>query len=112
MRFGRTERCAFGAAAMLVGALIAIPVQAPVLLLDDFDGENGGVTAASYSNFVNWTVNDGEVTLVGAGNPYGLSGSGAYVGFLGTSHVLLITTASYAFNAGDLITLSFDASGN
>jgi hypothetical protein len=52
------------------------------------------------------------VTLVGAGNPYGLSGSGAYVGFLGTSHVLLITTASYAFNAGDLITLSFDASGN
>jgi hypothetical protein len=45
---------------MLVGALIAIPVQAAVLLLDDFDGENGGVTAASYSNFVNWTVNDGQ----------------------------------------------------
>ncbi len=113
MQFRRTERCAFGAAAVLVGSvLIAIPVQATVLLLDHFDGENGGVTAASYSNFVNWTVTHGAVTLVGAGNPYGLSGSGSYVGFLGTSNTLLTTTATYTFNAGDLITLSFDASGN
>jgi hypothetical protein len=52
------------------------------------------------------------VTLVGPGNSYGLSGSGSYVGFLGTSHALLTTTATYTFNAGDLITLSFDASGN
>jgi hypothetical protein len=39
-----------------VTALMAIPVQATVLLLDNFDGENGGVTAANYSNFANWNV--------------------------------------------------------
>jgi hypothetical protein len=52
------------------------------------------VTAANYSNFANWNVTDGAVTLVGPGNSYGLSGSGSYVGFLGTSHALLTTTAT------------------
>jgi hypothetical protein len=87
------------------------PARANLLLFDNFNSENGGVPASSYSAFTNWNVSSGTVNLVGPGDPYGLTGDGLFVGFT-TPYALLTTRATYSFNAGDVITLSFVASGN
>ena len=52
----------------------------PVLLEDDFDGENGERPALMYRDFAHWRVKDGTVDLVGAGSDWDFHpGNGLYV---------------------------------
>lgn len=95
---------------------IAAPAQAVIVLQDNFDGENGGLTALNYTGFSNWVSNGaGGVDLV-AMPDYGITcsgGSGSCVDLDGSAGPGRIETArSYAFNAGDRVYLSFDLSGS
>ena len=111
----------FGAAALL----FSTSAFATTVLSDDFNGENGGNTALNYTGFANWGVttvgnpgtSGGSVDVVGTPNPYGITcagGSGSCVDLDGSTSAsgTLFSLNSFAFSAGQLITLSFDLSGN
>jgi hypothetical protein len=92
--------------------VLAGPASATVVLNDNFDGETGAPTTLNYTGFANFNVT-GQVDLVGPGNQYGITGAGSYVDLDGTSGPGTITSKNfYSFNAGDVITLSFDLSPN
>jgi hypothetical protein len=97
----------------LVSAMAAGAAQASTVLSDNFDGETApGVSQLNFAGFDNWDVT-GQVDLVATPNPYGTSGSGAYVDLDGTSGPGSITTkTAYSFNAGDHVVLTFDLSGS
>jgi hypothetical protein len=79
---------------------------------DNFDTENGGVSALNYTGFANWTVSDGSVDLAANGFS-GLSGSGMFVDLDGsTSNAGKMTSISILVTEGVLHTFSFDLSGN
>jgi hypothetical protein len=101
------------AAALLVSLAIAGNSSASTLFSDNFDTENGGVTALNYMNFANWTVTSGAVDLIGAGGPYDfIPGNGLYVDMDGSDHqagslvsgVFSLQPGKYWFN--------FDLAGN
>ncbi|MCC7055391.1 MAG: PEP-CTERM sorting domain-containing protein [Gemmatimonadaceae bacterium] len=105
----RTLRLA--AAAMLATSTAG----AQTLLLDTFDAENGGNSALNYATFGQWNV-VGAVDLVKSGD-FGIScvgGVGACVDLSGTasSSGSLISKTAFSFSAGDLVGVSFMASGN
>lgn len=86
--------------------------QATTVLSDNFDGEGA---ALNYNSFANWTVSDGTVDVVTHGsydiNCFG--GAGKCVDLDGsTGNAGIMTTNAFAFNAGDTVTLSFQARGN
>jgi hypothetical protein len=112
--------------AAILGALalsVTSPAFASTVLTDDFNGENSGNTALNYTSFTNWGVTtvsgrtNGSVDVVGTPNPYGITcagGSGSCVDLDGSTSVsgTIFSLSSFAFAAGQLITLSFDLSGN
>lgn len=96
-------------------AAFAAPASASVVYSNNFDAENGGNTALNYNSFNGLTVSDGTVDLVKSGD-YSITcagGSGACVDLDGsTSNAGLTSSGSYAFNAGDRVSLDFLFSGN
>jgi hypothetical protein len=97
------------AVASFVGAT---PVMAATVFTEDFNGEMPG-TNSTLSQF----AVTGSVDTVASVNPYGISvpspASGNVLDINGTGAAGLITSfASFAFNAGDLVTLAFDLGGS
>jgi hypothetical protein len=99
----------------LAAAASAAPAGAAVVYSNNFDAENGGNTALNYNGFNGLSVSDGTVDLVKSGD-FGIicsGGAGACVDLDGsTSNSGLVSSNSYAFNAGERVALSFDFSGN
>jgi len=95
--------------------LAASSAQASVVYSNDFDAEHGGTSALNYNGFSGLTVTSGNVDLVFTPD-YGITcagGSGGCVDLDGTpGPALLSSTSSYAFGGDDVISLSFDMSGN
>lgn len=87
---------------------------AAVTFFDSFDAEAAGLTKLNYGAFANFDVSDGKVDLIGPGNLHGLVGTGSYVDLDGTNADggVLTTKQSFAFAAGDVVTLSFELAGN
>lgn len=106
------------AVALAAGAMsltLAGAAQATTVLSDNFDGENGGFTGFNYTGFSNFNVNSGTVDIVRSGD-YSVDcagGAGSCVDLDGTSAGgELRTKVAYDFNAGDIVTLYFQISGN
>lgn len=101
-----------GAAAGVLGLLMAGAAQAGIVLSDNFDGETA---ALNYNGFANWTVSDGTVDVVNHG-AFGINcvgGAGKCVDLDGsTGNAGIMTSSSFAFDVGDIVTLSFQARGN
>ena len=88
---------------------------AQTLLVDTFDAENGGSTALNYASFTNWIVN-GTVDVVRNGD-FGIQcfgNTGSCVDLDGSQDTAgkLVSNTSFSFNAGDLVGISFMASGS
>jgi len=102
------------AASVAVLALAAGAAHATNVLSDNFDSENGGASSLNYTNFANFNV-VGGVDLV-ATPDFGITcagGSGSCVDLAGTPGPGEIVSKNfYNFGAGDVVTLSFDISGN
>lgn len=100
-------------AVAVASLLMAGTANATINFSDNFDAESPpGVSVLNYNAFANWDVT-GQVDLVSTPNPYGLNGSGNYVDLDGTAGPgAIISKQSFAFNAGDFVTWSFDLSGN
>ncbi len=103
-------------AAAIVELATVAPASAGVVLSDNFDAENGGATAGAYTGFANFNVTVGTVDILSSGflgiNCVG--GVGSCVDLDGSSNAAgeLVTKNSYAFSAGDLVSLSIQLSGN
>ena len=102
----------FVSSVLALGALsLAAPASAAVVFSDTFDAENGGNSALNYSGFANFLV-VGNVDVVKSGD-YGITCSGSCVDLDGSTGPGVISSlASFAFNAGDKVRLSFDLGGN
>ena len=102
------------AAAAATLTLVAGGAHAGSLFSDNFNGENGGALSLNYTGFANFNTT-GMVDLV-ATPDYGITcagGSGSCVDLAGTPGPGAITSKNfYAFGAGDVVTLSFEVSGN
>ena len=97
-------------------SLLAIPVRAEVLFLNNFDGENGGASAAGFNGFSGLKAPYGPVNLVASGTS-GITchgGTGSCVELFGKSGRAgtVESSNSWSFSAGDTINLSFAMSGN
>lgn len=101
-------------AAAAIGLLSAPGASAAVLFSDNFDLENSGVTQTNYAALQNFDISGGAADLMGSGSTRGATGSGAFIDLDGTAYsgATLTTKQSFDFLAGDLVTLSFDGSGN
>jgi hypothetical protein len=102
---------------MLGAALAALAsgaAHAAVVLSDNFDAENGGVSQTNYTGFANFDVTSGAVDLIAPGNSWGLTGAGSFVDLDGSAFAAgtITSKAAYSYSAGDLVTLTFDISGN
>ncbi|HEU4968473.1 PEPxxWA-CTERM sorting domain-containing protein [Sphingomonas sp.] len=99
----------------LAATAFAAPAGASIVYSNNFDAENGGNTALNYNSFDGLTVTDGTVDLVKSGD-FGIScpgGAGACVDLDGsTGNSGLVSSNSYAFNAGERVALSLLFSGN
>lgn len=99
----------------LTGTLaIATPALAAPVFFDGFEGDTPSLSLTSTLNFVAATSN--TIDVVAASNPYGITVSGPASGnvvhidgTLGTG--ALISKATFDYNAGDLVTLSFALGG-
>lgn len=105
-------------AAAVALALFATGAHAGTVLSDTFDSENGGMTALNYTGFANFNViaapgdgvdlvetgDDGIVCAGGSGSCVDLDGAPGPAG--------IVSKTAYAFDAGDLLTLSFQIAGN
>jgi hypothetical protein len=107
--------------AALLGSGMASNAWSAVFLDDNFDAEAvpPGGWVRNDAAFINFDVVTGTVDLLAGGNPFGLVGSGTN----STGNVIdldgstmaggtLQTKSSFAFNAGDVVTLSLDVGGN
>ena len=110
----RTLNKALAVAAFTLAVPIAGGASAATVFYDDFDGEGGSATRLNYDAFANFDVSGGKVDLISLGNLHRLAGDGSYVDLDGTKSGggILTTKQSFDFAAGDLITLSFEVSGN
>lgn len=118
-RIGMTRKFAQGvirraalALALVAGAASAN--AAMVVFQDNFDTENGGVSALNYTGFANWTVSNGTVDLVGVGGPWDYwPGNGLYVDMDGTSlDAGRMLSANIGVTAGSTYVLSYQLAGN
>jgi hypothetical protein len=102
-----------GAIALGTGATIT-PAQAANItsLSDNFDTENGGSYALSYTGFTNWDVaGGGTVDLIGSSGYDYYPGNGHYVDLDGSSRKSGVLTTKSAFAAGQY-QLSFKLGGS
>jgi hypothetical protein len=96
--------------------MFAAHPAAAASLIDGFEGETAGGSILDYASFANWTVGeDGTVDLVRSGE-FGITcRSGNYCvdldGTTGGAGALILTTP-FAYEAGDIVTVSWWASGN
>ena len=101
------------AAAVSALALASAPAHAAGVS-DNFEGYSNATTL-NFTGFTNLTVSSGSVDLIGTPNGYGLStpyGTG-FVDLDGTTNAGgTLTTGVFSFNAGDVVSLDFDLSGN
>lgn len=101
-----------GAAAALAALAGAGGASATTVLSDNFDAETA---ALNYSGFANWTVSDGTVDVVNHG-AFGINcfgGAGRCVDLDGsTGNAGIMSSGSFAFGAGDVVLLTFQARGN
>jgi hypothetical protein len=104
-----------------LGASAASRAAAATLLNDNFDEEAvpAGGWIMNDTSFTNFVVASGSVDLLTAGNAFGLTGSGTnstgnVIDLDGSTNQggFLQTKQAYAFNAGDIVTLSVDVGGN
>lgn len=98
--------------AAAIAALVIQPAAAAPIFSDNFNGENGGASAASYAAFANFNsfasvdlFSGASIGGACAGSCVGLDNSDAEGGFLGSK-------ATYAFAAGDTVRLTFDLGGS
>jgi hypothetical protein len=102
-------------ALIAAAVLMASPATATEVYSNNFDAENGGNSALNYNSFNGLTVTDGTVDLVRSGD-YGIAcagGGGSCVDLDGsTSNSGLTSSNSFAFGAGDRVSLSWLFSGN
>jgi len=100
-------------AGLAVACLSTSAASAGVVFTDNFDAENGGVSATNYTGFAKWTVKAGQrVDLMHNGDA-GTTGSGGYVDLDGTPGPgQIFTKQVFSYNAGDRITIDFSMSGN
>jgi hypothetical protein len=96
--------------ALAAVALAAAPAQAAVVFSDNFDGENGGASGLSYSDFANFTVL-GDVDLVRSGD-YEITCSGSCVDLDGSPGSGALRSGVFNYSAGDTIELFLTVSGN
>ncbi len=90
---------------------LSVPAHSAVVLSDNFDAENGGNSALNYTGFANFNVN-GKVDLVKSGT-YNITCSGSCVDLDGTTGPGEIASKlTVYFNAGDILTLTFDLGGS
>ena len=84
-----------------------------VLLSDNFNSENGGVGKLNYTNFLNWSVTDGTVDLIGNDFYDFLPGNGLYVDMDGSTGNAgkLISKTFFALEPG-MYELKFNLAGN
>ena len=76
-------------------------LSAQVVFQDDFNAENGGVGAAAYNGFAQWTVSDGSVDIIGNGFFDFYPGNGLYVDLDGaTADAGKLTSTPIALSAG------------
>ena len=93
---------------------MATPASAATVFTDGFEGDDPDLTVTTLDN---WTVTQGvSVDVVGASNVYSigvtLPASGNVVDLDGTPGPATITSIqNFLFNAGDLVTFSFDVGG-
>jgi hypothetical protein len=81
--------------------------QAAPVFSDNFDSETSN--ASNYAGFANFQVT-GYVDVIGAGNPDGILVSSNVVDLAGQSGPGTLTSkASFLFNSGDTVRLSYDA---
>jgi hypothetical protein len=85
-----------------------------VLFSDNFNSENSGVGALNYGSFVNWSITDGTVDLIGVKTSWDLvPGNGLYVDLDGSTGNAGVMTIKTPFNlAAGQYELSFDLAGN
>ncbi len=94
-------------------SLGATGAQAGVVFTDNFNTENGGVTALNWGSFNNFGVSEGTVDIVFSGD-YSLNGGGSFVDLDGSTRDggVITTLNSFAFSAGDVVSLTWEISGN
>lgn len=102
------------AAVLATSALAAHPALGAIVLQDNFDAENGGLSATAYTGFAQFEVIRSAVNLIGPGDPSGLSGAGSFIALDSGDFpgAIVRSTASFSFVAGDVVALRFDGSGN
>jgi|GEM_PF-692370 len=102
------------AIAALIGLGFSSVAHASNVFSDNFDTENGGATALQYTGFANFNVTGG-VDLVKNGD-YGVmafGNTGSAVDLSGTPGPGQLTSiASFNFNAGDQVRLSYELGGD
>jgi len=96
--------------------VMAAPASAAVVYSNNFDSENGGLSAANYNGFNGLAVSNGTVDLVRSSD-FGITcvgGTGSCVDLDGSTSDpgVLASVGSFAFGAGDTVTLAFSISGN
>jgi hypothetical protein len=92
---------------------IAAPASATIVFFDGFEGD---APDTGYTTLVNWTAFGGTVDIVASSNPWGIVVSSPATGNVldldGTpGPAALVSNATFNFNAGDVVTLSFDVGG-
>jgi len=103
--------------ALAASAAFIAPANAAVVFSDNFDGEGSGNSILNYTNYANFDSTGGGATdLIHTGNQFSIDcagGSGACVDLDGSPGPGELTSkAFFAFNAGDVVRLSYDLSGN
>ena len=101
----------------LLSSALATPAVAQTAIAENFDSEAGGGTALSYNSFSQFDVTNGSVDVLHQPNSFSLNCSGrggSCVDLDGTTNSggTLTTKNALLFNAGRLVTLLFDLSGN
>lgn len=101
--------------AALTSAMSANAHAQVLLATDNFNGEAGGLTVLNYASFANWNVS-GTVDLIRSGDA-GITcagGSGSCVDLDGSTGTPgeIISKSAFAFDAGDAVTIRFNASGS
>lgn len=98
----------------VTATLLAAPASAAIVFSDNFDAENGGLSALNYTGFANWTVSDGTVDIIahpglacrgGAGSCVDLDGSSADSG-------VFRQNVAIAYAAGETVDVRAWISGN
>lgn len=101
---------------LAVSAAIAAttPAHAAQVFFDGFENDSPAIGLGSLTN---WSVAPGTVDVVAASNPYGINVTGPASGNVldldGTpGPAAIYSNALFNFNAGDVITFSFDVGGS